>query len=1238
MSRDNDYHAFVSFQDDIPLLTNVNNNSRKPYQVLGIMPHSGSSSNLSTLYASKSVLNAGEDDEYECHGFRSKLLRTILAHMMSWLLLGLPYLIGHWKPEWRVAWFKSKCSLYIADTVLLVDLLGGASVEKVISVEVDEDFPEEFAVRPRGLAALFANLDTNPLVENDALMHRFFIHKHLKYALNTRENTFCLVRALDSGHAVSGFHTDFTGYSTHDQIQRQVLFGLNSIEIEVKSYLKLLFEEVLNPFYIFQIGSMILWSFDNYYYYATCILLISLISIGVSLVETRRQSQALHDMVSSSNDLAVTVCRGEREFEEIPSPAIVPGDLITIPAHGCVMACDAVLISGTCIVNESMLTGESVPVTKSALPHADEEEDYDIEKHKRHTLFAGTSIIQTRYYGNSHVLAVAVRTGFQTSKGELIRSILFPKSMGFKFYQDSIRFICVLFFIAAMGMCYCIYVYVHRGSTLQMIVLRCLDIITIVVPPALPAAMTVGTYYAQNRLKASKIFCISPQKINVCGKLKLICFDKTGTLTEDGLDMWGVVGVAEDEFDQPENDMTKLKNTCKMKTCLAACHSLTLIDNELTGDPLDIKMFESTDWVLEEAGEDTSKFDMIMPSVVRPRRSGLASIETDSLEDDLPFEVGIIRQFTFSSSVARMSVITRTLGARKFDVFTKGAPEKIETLCLPETIPHNFHTQLRHYTLQGFRVIALAHRTLPAEINWMKAQKIKRDVVEKDLKFLGFLIMKNTLKLETTPVIRELRSASIRCVMVTGDNLLTAISVARDCKMINHGDKVIVVEAHETEDSSLSSDGYQREHYSLSFSETENAEKRDVSLRDDFNAGTIRDTIDLERGNLTILDQSFRDYHFAMSGRTWGVVKSHFPHLLPKLILKGTIFARMAPDQKAQLVEELQGIDYIVSMCGDGANDCGALKAAHVGISLSEAEASVAAPFTSSIPNITCVPIVIREGRCALVTSFGVFKYMALYSMIQFVSVLLLYTLKTNLGDAQFLYIDLVITTVVAILMSWTGAYPKIVAKRPPGSLVSGPNLFSLLIHILLTVGFQVGAYLYLTTESWYEPNDPINPEEEVILCWETTTVFLVSSFQYLILATAFSKGPPYRKTFFTNIPFFLALVGLTSFTIGLTIYPGSVLANFLQIMFRPEHPWGRWKFRATLLVLAFLNMIAAFLVEHVVVESAWLKRASHFVLNKKEPKNKFKIIDKDMLADLEWPPNSQHNWRDYQAFSSSLS
>lgn len=109
----------------------------------------------------------------------------------------------------------------------------------------------------------------------------------------------------------------------------------------------------------------------------------------------------------------------------------------------------------------------------------------------------------------------------------------------------------------------------------------------------------------------------------------------------------------------------------------------------------------------------------------------------------------------------------------------------------------------------------------------------------------------------------------------------------------------------------------------------------------------------------------------------------------------------MSPDEKHELVEKLQSIDYCCGFCGDGANDCGALKAADVGISLSDAEASVAAPFTSRVFEISCVPTVIREGRAALVTSFSCFKFMSLYSAIQFSSVSFLYTSGSNLGDFQ---------------------------------------------------------------------------------------------------------------------------------------------------------------------------------------------------------------------------------------------
>ena len=659
--------------------------------------------------------------------------------------------------------------------------------------------------------------------------------------------------------------------------------------------------------------------------------------------------------------------------------------------------------------------------------------------------------------------------------------------------------------------------------------------------------------------------------------------------------------------------------------CLAACHSLTLIDGELIGDPLDIKMFESTGWELEEAGKaDTSKFDMLMPSVVRPPQEAenLNSFST-TLENvsGYPHEVGIIRQFTFSSTVARMSVVTRVLGDNHFHLYAKGAPEKLEELCTPQSIPDDFHRQLKHFAMQGYRVIGLAHRILPSNLSWHKVQKLKRNQVEKDMTFLGLLIMQNALKPETSPVIQELKHANVRTVMVTGDNLLTAVSVARDCKMLRSKDEVTIVEAQPPNSNHpfasirfIQSDTQLPDEPTVDASQSVTDNNNELMVMEEAAVSVGRQLSDMEEGVRAI---NGKTNHFALDGKTWAIVKNYLPHLVPRLIQKGTIFARMAPDQKAQLVEALQSIDYIVAMCGDGANDCGALKAAHVGISLSEAEASVAAPFTSRIANITCVPKIIKEGRCALVTSFGVFKYMALYSMVQFVSVLLLYSVQTNLGDTQFLYIDLVITTTVAVFMGWTKPYDKLSKVRPPGSLVSGPNLFSIFAQIGLTIVSQVGAYLYLTSMPWYVPVQPSTPEQEITMDADTTTVFITSSFQYLVLAAAFSNGPPYRKAFYTNVRFALALFILTAFTVLLDIYPGPSLSKFLQIDSSLTA-----NFRLCLLGFSAAYTVQCFFIEKVIVPSRWLKIFTQYLMGKKQPKNKFKLIQNDIEME-DWPPQN---------------
>ncbi|VDK28425.1 unnamed protein product [Gongylonema pulchrum] len=260
-------------------------------------------------------------------------------------------------------------------------------------------------------------------------------------------------------------------------------------------------------------------------------------------------------------------------------------------------------------------------------------------------------------------------------------------------------------------------------------------------------------------------------------------------------------------------------------------------------------------------------------------------------------------------------------------------------------------------------------------------------------------------------------------------------------------------------------------------------------------------------------------YQLAMSGPTFEVIFHEYPELLHKFITVCDVFARMSPDQKQLLVNKLQEVEYTVAMCGDGANDCAALKAAHAGISLSEAEASIAAPFTSRIPDIRCVPIIIR--RAALVTSFGMFKYMAGYSLTQFITVLLLYWLSGNLTDYQFLFIDLFLVTAVAACFGYTPPCEKLSASRPPTKLLSLSTVCSILGQLLIVFFFQLLIFISTAAQPWFAPYAvPVGVLPDDKKSMQGTAIFCLSSFQYITLAVVYSKGPPFRKTLFSNTLF----------------------------------------------------------------------------------------------------------------------
>uniref|UniRef100_A0A8C0RW64 ATPase cation transporting 13A2 n=1 Tax=Canis lupus familiaris TaxID=9615 RepID=A0A8C0RW64_CANLF len=1100
-------------------------------------------------------------------GYCGSPWRVIGYHIVVWMMAGIPLLLFRWKPVWGVRLRLRPCNLARAETLVIeirdkednswqlytvqvqTEAIGEGSLELPARGQA-EDGRSQAAV---GAVPEGAWKDTAQFCKNEeARTLRYYLFRGQRYVWIESQQAFCQASLLDNGRTCEDVHRSCSGLSLQDQAVRKTIYGPNVISVPVKSYPQLLVDEALNPYYGFQAFSIGLWLADRYYSYALCIFLISTASICLSLYKTRKQSQTLRDMVQLS--ARVCVCRPGGEEEWVDSSELVPGDCLVLPREGGLVPCDAALVAGECVVNESSLTGESVPVLKTALPEGPV--SYCPETHRRHTLFCGTLVLQARAFVGPHVLAVVTQTGFCTAKGGLVSSILHPRPIDFKFYKHSMKFVAALSVLALLGTVYSIFI-LHRN--------------------------------------------------------------RTGTLTEDGLDVMGVVPLKGQAFLPLVPEPRRLP-VGPLLRALATCHALSRLQDTPVGDPMDLKMVESTGWVLEEGPAADSAFRDQVLAVMRPP---LQEAQLQGREEP-PVPVSILNRFPFSSALQRMNVVVAWPGAAQPEAYVKGSPELVAGLCNPETVPADFAQMLQSYTAAGYRVVALASKPLPIVPSLEAAQQLSRDAVERELTLLGLLVMRNLLKPQTTPVIQALRRTRIRTVMVTGDNLQTAVTVAQGCGMVGPQERLVIIHA----------------------TPPERGQPASLELLPLESPAAVNGAKDPDQAASYTMEPDPRSSHLALSGSTFGVLMKHFPKLLPKILVQGTVFARMAPEQKTELVCELQKLQYCVGMCGDGANDCGALKAADVGISLSQAEASVVSPFTSSTASIECVPMVIREGRCSLDTSFSVFKYMALYSLTQFISVLILYTINTNLGDVQFLAIDLVITTTVAVLMSRTGPALALGRARPPGALLSVPVLSSLLLHVVLVAGVQLGGYFLTVAQPWFVPLNKTVPAPDNLPNYENTVVFSLSGFQYLILAAAVSKGAPFRRPLYTNgtaaarqagcggrdglgglapvggppglmppsppVPFLLALALLGSILAGLLLVPGLLqgplaLRNIADTCFK-----------LLLLGLVAFNFVAAFVLESVLDQClpACLRR----LRPKKASKKRFKQLERE-LAEQPWPP-----------------
>jgi len=1071
---------------------------------------------------------------------KSSLVGTVFYYILFFLPIPfLIYLIDRWiNQKIKISMcYNSVKFLEDADTIIVVDQ------------------GDNVTILPFGTEKLFLGAGEAELeCFTFTFLNVRYVYEKDRMNFTNISDLFCRITTSDA------FSRYRFGRYEHEIKALTNTFGENKIEVSKPNIIEMLISDILSFMGAFEVCCLTIVIIDGSKLYMTFVICLISFSKVMMILDGFHQYNQIQTYLMQADGI-ITIRKNEDDcFAKmtISSHDLVPGDIIELTSN-LKLPIDALIISGSCMLDEKDISGDSIPKVKFAI---DENSPLPVDSAlENNTAKAGSVCVFTRTAINDSVLAIVLKTGYNTEKGKMLRTILMPKIVKFQFFEEAVVFVYIMAVISLIGsviyFVYQVYFLTDIHFTASKILINMLSLFFSTVKPVLPFSLYIGLEASKDKLSAYNIMCSNKYKINECGRTNLFFFDKTGTITKDNSifngiylsigkpgdekpDMTNLLKLSAINEDKPEkkegekaeflkvgpkagteaqlqlqSQIFKSKLSQKIKPnrrtseyarqkgiifsdkiesyselishgenmknylmCISFCNNLIKSGSKVVGDNLDTEMFKFSPYVLSNY--------MVPETKVIKKRYTLDPEKP--LPVEMPAIVTVEKVFDYSSEFKSETVVVKDNDG-KYYVLTKGAPENVAVICNPKTLSPDFDSVFYDICATGARVLGLAIKECSEN-----PIDMSRSDIQKDMTFCGLFALDNSLKDEATTVIKTLLRNLIKCILITGDNIFTAISVGVKSYIIP-ANKILylgdVVEDEETKKKKVN-------WVPFDFEALISEQPKDNKIQEDLDSEVlvsvakeevkVRPTVITRIDELLNIDSS--KCVLAITGNAYDfLIEKYQTNLTPKktamfeLIHRiCLVYGRCDAYQKSRIVKNqklFMQSKYPIGYVGDGANDTEAMKFADISLIVGRDEISFVSPFSSSDSDLHKVIELIKEGKNNVESGYQNFKFFIFLTCGQFVATFLLYLNYIGFNDYQTMFMDIAVFMVLCGMSDTFWHKPELNPSKPKNSILIFNILFPLFCHLSLLTCLLVISYGNLKTLSFYKPPHKILSDQD---------------------------------------------------------------------------------------------------------------------------------------------------------------